>query len=131
MLRPRHKRGGTIHQCYCHRCYAATPSCAAGERINGSPGASEGMGGLSGRRPPAVEGDDRAVPGRPPLAVGREGVGRTCVPAPGRETGCRVPPHPFDWEVREMLDVSTKPAPVPMPMDKWLATLAHELRDPL
>jgi signal transduction histidine kinase len=30
-----------------------------------------------------------------------------------------------------MLDVSTKPAPVPMPVDEWLATLAHELRDPL
>jgi signal transduction histidine kinase len=30
-----------------------------------------------------------------------------------------------------MLGFSTTPSPAPMPMDEWLATLAHELRDPL
>ncbi|HEV3263754.1 MAG TPA: histidine kinase dimerization/phospho-acceptor domain-containing protein, partial [Gemmataceae bacterium] len=30
-----------------------------------------------------------------------------------------------------MLSVCTKPAPVPIPMDESLATLAHELREPL
>jgi signal transduction histidine kinase len=39
--------------------------------------------------------------------------------------------HQFDREVREMFGVSTKPTPVPMPMYESLATLAHELRDPL
>src|SRR5689334_15279604 len=36
-----------------------------------------------------------------------------------------------DREVCEMLAVPTKPAPVPLPVDEALATLAHELRDPL
>src|SRR5579864_7734029 len=30
-----------------------------------------------------------------------------------------------------MLGVPTKPAPVPLPLDEALATLAHELRNPL
>jgi signal transduction histidine kinase len=39
--------------------------------------------------------------------------------------------HQFGWEVRKMLGVSTKSATVLMPMDEWLATMAHELRDAL
>jgi signal transduction histidine kinase len=40
-------------------------------------------------------------------------------------------PDQFDRKAREMPCVSTNPTPVPMPMDESLATLAHELRDPL
>jgi signal transduction histidine kinase len=40
-------------------------------------------------------------------------------------------PNQFDREAREMLCVSTNPTPVPMPIDESLATLAHELRNPL
>jgi signal transduction histidine kinase len=40
-------------------------------------------------------------------------------------------PHEFDREVREMLAVPTTPAPLPVPAGEALATLAHELRDPL
>jgi signal transduction histidine kinase len=40
-------------------------------------------------------------------------------------------PHPFEREVCEMLGNVTMPAPVPPPTGEALATLAHELRDPL
>jgi len=40
-------------------------------------------------------------------------------------------PHPFEQEVCEMLGDATMPAPVLLPTGQALATLAHELRDPL
>src|SRR5260370_41569349 len=40
-------------------------------------------------------------------------------------------PHPCEREVCEMLGNATMPAPVPLPTGEALATLAHELRDPL
>src|SRR5260221_11989474 len=40
-------------------------------------------------------------------------------------------PHQFHREVCEMLAVATNPAPSPVPTAEALATLAHELRDPL
>ena len=40
-------------------------------------------------------------------------------------------PHPLEREVYEMLAEATMPAPVPPPTGEALATLAHELRDPL
>ena len=40
-------------------------------------------------------------------------------------------PHPFEREVCEMLGDATMPTPVPLPTGEALATLAHELRDPL
>ncbi len=55
---------------------------------------------------------------------------KTISPGP-RSAVVAFRPHQFDREACETLCVSTKPAPVPMPLDESLATLAHELRSPL
>src|SRR5262249_19942918 len=48
----------------------------------------------------------------------------------GRPAGVSHP-HPFEREACEMLGDAAMHAPVPLPTDEALATLAHELRDPL
>jgi signal transduction histidine kinase len=42
-----------------------------------------------------------------------------------------VSAHQFDWEVYQMLGNPTMPARGPLPLGVALATLAHELRDPI
>src|SRR5579883_2229593 len=81
------------------------------------------------------EGKRRPASRPPPWPTGRPGhTGwqRLCLPPQTESLGpklCR--PYRFDREVYQMLSNPTKPAPAPLTTDEALATLAHELRDPL
>jgi signal transduction histidine kinase len=58
-------------------------------------------------------------------------VEETGLSFPDHEPGCGVSSHQHAWEVRQMLGVLPKPAPMPSSLDESLATLAHELRNPI